>query len=260
VDPGDALLARADFAADEELERQRHGCEGAAAGAEHDARIDDAQAEVTRLFGLGLPVDAQPRQKVVARAAGLVDAFPRAMVSVVADARDAHEHARLGRYAGDGLHEVLSRDDAAVADAALVGFREAHAYRALAGQVHDGVYAFERLGPGPELIRIPANARWMARAGVAARQHNHRVAAGDEMVDERATDVAGATADDDTLHSFPVVPCPLADNLDNAVSGDWRSSRHRLPRTERRDSLKSQRVPAPSRGSQRSNPVPCKLY
>ena len=203
VDPGHVLAPAGDRAADAELEEGQHLLERAARLRQDHARArqHDPHAELLGPVRLRLPVDRQPREEVVARGLGLVEALVAAR-SVPAARGLGHEHARplaLGQLRERG-HEVAGREDARVADLALGVVAPALGDR-LAEQVDDGVAAAQRverrrLGLG----RLPLeglDAELPLGPGGVARERDRLVAARAQLADERSADHPGRAGDRD---------------------------------------------------------------
>jgi len=144
-----------------------------AVGVEHDAGSREHRANA----GLGgrrrfrFPRDAGSGEEVGARRAFFGEDFVAA-VSVVADRRTRHEHARLALATRDGGREHGRAAHATVADAALLLAGPSVLADALTREVHDRVEPFERRRVDTTGFGVPADR--VTRGDTAAFKPEHR--------------------------------------------------------------------------------------
>ena len=135
-----------------------HLGQGAAVFGEHhsDPWVHHAYTRLCRWHGCRFPLPRHFRQKSRARSARFVEQFISAR-TVVADRRRRYQHSRRRLHSCDCHRDRFRASRAAVQDAALPVLVPPSADR-LPGQMHHGVYTFQR--SGIELAtRIPQTRR-----------------------------------------------------------------------------------------------------
>jgi len=112
-------------------------------------------------LSFALPGGADLTQEVTAGRRGFVEDLV-ASVAVVADGGSRHEHLGLASQLANRVGQVPRAQDAAVADAGLLGGGPAAGSEGLAGEVEDDINVRECVQRCGLLLRVPRNDLYLA--------------------------------------------------------------------------------------------------
>jgi hypothetical protein len=197
--PREGLFARPQRSADEELEGGQHFRQRPAAAAQHDAqpRRDHARAQGFGRVRLALPLPAERGEEVAALPGFLVDrALPGA--SVIADGRGVDQDLGAAVGLGNRGDQRARRLQPRARQRQLALGRPAPARHAFPAEIDHPVGAVERLRPRAGRTAVPNRFLDALRSPAGgAREHCDRVAAREQLGDQRASDEARASGQDD---------------------------------------------------------------
>src|ERR1041385_1169361 len=215
-DPADVLVAAADVAAEAEPERRQHLRERAAGRGEDDAesQVHDANARARRRAGRRFPLARHVREKVLARRAVLGEHLVAA-VAIVPDRRRGEQRARPAVQPSEGVADDLRAEDAAVADAILLGGRPPPEY-VLTGEVNDGAGTFEGRAIDRPAGGVPLNRALAGRRRTAHERYDLMAGACEQGLQRGAEETRGPAHHDS--HSGRIASASISTSMAGSTS------------------------------------------